>query len=135
MSGSLVVLAVLLLTSGAAAQGSAPSSVGTQFGMQELDNSGQVGEATLFPSGKATIVTIRIDGSNGRRESAGISAQTCTSTGLGGRAYVLKPISPAGWSRSTVHGTLGQLRSGNYSVVVLASTKAGARPVACGHLY
>jgi hypothetical protein len=55
-------------------------------------------------------------------------------TSFGTPAYVLKPISAAGPSRSTVRATLGQLRSGKYSVVVLASTKAGTRPVACGHL-
>jgi hypothetical protein len=104
--------------------------------VQELNTSRKVGEATLFGSGKATTVAIRIDDSNGRRERAGIyRAHTCTATSFGAPAYFVKPISAAGLSRSTVRATLGQLRSGKYSVVVLASTKAGARPVACEHLY
>jgi hypothetical protein len=135
LSGSLVVLATLLLTSAAPAQVTASNPAGSAFGIRELDNSGQVGEITLYGRGKAaTSVVVRIVGSNGRRERAGIyRGETCT--GIGQRAYALKPILPGGFSRSTVGSSVTQLESGSYVVVVFASLKAGARPVACGDLY
>src|ERR1700722_6111895 len=87
LSGSLVVLAALLLTSAAPAQATAPNPAGSAFGIRELNNSGQVGGITLFHRAKAaTSVAVRIVGSNGRRERAGIyRGETCT--GIGQQAY------------------------------------------------
>ncbi len=134
-----VVAGVLVLTSpvalGQAPPGGGPGP-GSQFGIGQLNTSGQVGSATLYVAGKATRVQLRIVGASGRSEAAGIyRGQSCVTLAAGRPAYALARISRAGLSSSVVHATAGRLRSGDYNVVVLSSTAKTARPVACGHLY
>ncbi len=121
------VLAALLAGARAGAQ--------TELGIAPLSNSGQVGTVSLFAAGSATRVAVRIIGAQMRREPVSIErGGSCAQ--LGGRAaFRLTRLSGAGFSSSTVHATIGRLRSGPFYLVVLSSTARSARPVACGHLF
>ncbi|MEA2663109.1 MAG: hypothetical protein QOI11_53 [Candidatus Eremiobacteraeota bacterium] len=137
MKRTLAVLAATLLTTGVALAQPFPddSGAGTKLGIEQLNNSGQVGEVTLFRTDPSTRVLVRIDGANGRTEPVRIHrGRTCDQ--LDPRpAYVLSNLSAAGISRSIVRAGEDKLLSGNYNVVVFSSNAPGARPVSCGHLY
>ncbi len=140
MTRALAVLAAALLTTAAASAQSYPddSGNGIRLGIQELNTSGQVGEATLFGAGPNARVAVRIDGARGRTEGVRIyRGQACENgnPAAGGPAFVLSNLGPNGFSRSQVRASVDRLLSGNYNVVVFSSTAPSAQPVACGHLY
>jgi len=123
-------------TSGALAQ-IAPddSGAGTKRGIQEVNNSGQVGTVTLFRHGESTLVVIELHSvPAGRREPAHIHrGRDCDSLDPN-PAFGLAPV-VNGVSRTIVHYSEDKLLSGNYSVNVHASDSDLKHYVACGHLY
>jgi hypothetical protein len=111
------------------------SGAGTKRGVQELNNSGQVGTVTLFRRGRSTLVVIELHSvPAGRIEPAHIHrGQACDSLDPK-PAFGLAPV-VNGVSRTIVQYPEDKLLSGNYSVNVHASDKQLAHYVACGHLY
>jgi len=119
-----IVAAVMLAGAPALAQtgpGGVPVGAGLQRGMEQLNESGEVGFVTLFvPPGRTQTVAIQ----RGKDCSSFDPGMTARSADLVG-----------GTSRGTVAMSQDRLTSGNYDVVVYSTTGPGARPVACGHLY
>ncbi|HEX3550485.1 MAG TPA: hypothetical protein VHT53_08920 [Candidatus Elarobacter sp.] len=110
--------------------------VGVQRGMEQLNNSGQVGTATLYNAGAGTRVVVELHGTApGRTQSVRIyRGPSCDDVGTSGPAYFLSDMRN-GRSSSVVKAPESTLLSGNYNVVVFSSAQAGARATACGHLY
>jgi Cu/Zn superoxide dismutase len=138
MKRTAAVLAfALLATAGASAQ-SYPDDpgLGTERGVEQVNNSGQVGTVTLFRRGASTSVVVDLKGTEpGRVQSVRIyRGPSCDDLGTAGPAYFLNDMRN-GHSVSSVKAPEEKLLSGNYSVVVFSSNKAGARATACGHLY
>jgi len=113
------------------------SGAGTQLGMLDKNNSGQVGSVTLFPRGNSTLVVIDLQSEPAdRHEPAHIHR---------GKSITCEDIDPKpalgladvvnGHSRTLVQYPESKLLSGNYSVNVHASAQNLAHYVACGHLY
>jgi Cu/Zn superoxide dismutase len=131
------VLAALLSTAVASAQ-SYPGDpgVGVERGIEQVNNSGEVGTVTMFNRGAATSVVVDLKGTpEGRVQSVRLyRGPSCDDLGTSGPAYFLNDMKN-GRSVSVVKAPESKLLSGNYSVVVFSSNQAGARATACGHLY
>jgi hypothetical protein len=136
MKRLIAVLAAALLTTAVASAQSYPGDpgVGSQRGVEQLNNSGQVGTVTLYSRPPNTRIAVVIEGTNGRVESVriyrGPSCDDLATTPI----YQLTNLK-GGFSSSTVKSPEATLLSGNYNVVLFSSTAPGARAVACGHLY
>ena len=134
----LAVLAATLLTTGTVLGQSFPGDTGTgvERGVEQLNNSGQVGTVTLYERGTVTRVDLVLHGTaDGRAQSARLyRGPSCDDIGTAGPSYFLADVKN-GRSVSTVKAPAGKLLSGNYNVVVFSSNAAGARSTACGHLY
>jgi hypothetical protein len=138
---SLVLGLALAATFGLGASGAraqiAPDDTGAGIkrGIQEQNNSGQVGTVTLFRRGESTLVVLELHSvPAGRREPAHIHrGQECDSIDPK-PAFGLAPV-VNGVSRTIVHYPEDKLLSGNYSVNVHVSETNLAHYVACGHLY
>ena len=130
------LVAALLTTVAASAQTPGDPGVGEQRGIQEVNNSGQVGTVTLFNHGASTGVVVELHGTTpGRVQSVRFyRGPSCDDIGTTGPAYFLNDMKN-GLSRSAVKAPQEKLLSGNYNVVVFSSNAAGARATACGHLY
>ncbi len=131
-----VVAAVALTTANAVAQSyPGDAGAGVQRGIQELNNSGQVGTATLFDAGASTHVVVELHGAPpGRTQSVKLfRGPSCDDVFATAPAFVLSEVKN-GRSASTVKAAAGTILSGNYNVVVFASNRAGARASACAHL-
>jgi hypothetical protein len=111
------------------------TGAGTKRGMQEVNNSGQVGTVTLFHRGQSTLVVIELHSvPAGHREPAHIHrGQSCDNIDPK-PAFGLAPV-VNGVSRTIVHYPEDKLLSGNYSVNVHASDSNLGHYVSCGHLY
>lgn len=131
------VLAALLSTAVASAQ-SYPGDpgAGTERGIEQVNNSGQVGTVTLFTRGASTSVVVDLKGTpEGRAQSVRFyRGPSCDDLGTTGPAYFLNDMKN-GRSVSVVKAPENKLLSGNYNVVVFSTNQAGARATACGHLY
>jgi Cu/Zn superoxide dismutase len=131
------VLAALLTTAVASAQ-SYPGDpgLGVERGIEQVNNSGQVGTVTLFNRGATTSVVVDLKGTpEGRVQSVRVyRGPSCEDLGTSGPAYFLNDMKN-GRSVSAVKAPESKLLSGNYNVVVFSSNAAGARATACGHLY
>lgn len=138
MKRSAAVLVALLLTGAAARAQPFPGDpgLGVERGIQQLNNSGQVGTVTLFGRGAATRVVVAVHGAPpGRLQSVRVvRGPSCDELNRGAPAYVLADLK-GGSSTAIVKAPEGKLLSGNYNVVVFSANQAGARPTACGHLY
>lgn len=137
MRRTVAALAAALLTTAAASAQSYPgdTGAGVERGVQQLNISGQVGTATLFGHGSSTAIVVRLHGlPPGRFEPAAIYRTRDCAAIPSTPAYPLADVR-GGLSRSLVNLSEDKLLSGNYSVVVFASKRAGAVPVACGWLY
>jgi hypothetical protein len=135
----VAALAAALLTTAAASAQSYPGDpgVGVERGIEQVNNSGQVGTATLFHVGpNAARVLVVLHGTiPGRVQSVRIyRGQSCEDFTPGGPAYFLNDMKN-GVSSSTVKLPEEKLLSGNYNVVVFSSNRVGAGATACGHLY
>ena len=135
----VAALAAVLLTTAAASAQSYPGDpgVGMERGIEQVNNSGQVGTATVFHAGpSASRVSVVLKGTPpGRVQSVRIyRGQSCEEFTPGGPAYFLNDLKN-GVSNSLVKLPEEKLLSGNYNVVVFSSDKAGAGATACGHLF
>jgi Cu/Zn superoxide dismutase len=131
------VVAALLTTAAASAQ-SYPGDpgAGVERGIEQVNNSGQVGTVTLFGGGPNTRVVVDLKGTpEGRVQSVRLyRGPSCDDLGTSGPAYYLTDMKN-GRSRSVVKAPESKLLSGNYNVVVFSSNQSGARATACGHMY
>jgi opacity protein-like surface antigen len=136
----VAALVAALLTTAAASAQSYPGDpgVGVERGMEQVNNSGQVGTVTLFHAGpSATRVNLALKGTDpGRVQSVRIyRGKDCDNFDAPGRpAYFLNDMKN-GVSNSVVKAPEDKLLSGNYNVVVFSSNRAGAGATSCGHLY
>ena len=138
MKPRLVALALLsALTPVAAAAQPFPDDAGAGIkrGIAELNNSGQVGTVTLFGHGGGTAIVISVNGVAPRRvESVRLyRGMDCDALQPPAR-YILADLKN-GVSRTVVSLSGARLLSGNYNVVIFSSTRRGAPPAACGHLF
>jgi hypothetical protein len=139
MRRSFTVLAVLAATglgAGSALAQSYPGDAGSgvQRGIEQMNNSGQVGTVTLFGTGAGTRAVVDLKGADDRTEPVRIyRGPSCDD--LGAKPQYLLSDLHAGRSTSVVRAPIDKLLSGNYNVVVFSSNQAGARSTACGHLY
>ena len=130
-------LAAMFLTGATALAQSYPgdTGAGVQRGIEQANNSGQVGTATVFGAGANTRVVVDLKGTDGRVQSVRLyRGPSCDDLGTGGPAYFLDDMKN-GRSTSIVKAPESKLLSGNYNVVVFSSAQAGARATACGHLF
>ena len=137
MKAPIAALAAALLTTAAAYAQSYPGDpgVGVQRGMEQLNNSGQVGTATLFRLGTSTRVIVELHGVEpGRTQSVRVYRGSSCDDLAPKPQYFLKDLR-LGRSSSIVTAPEETLLSGNYNVVVFSSTQSGARSTSCGHLY
>ena len=131
-------LALALLTTTVASAQSYPDDpgLGTERGIEQVNNSGQVGTVTLLRRGAVTRVLVDLKGTEpGRAQSLRIyRGKSCEEFDPGGPVYFLTDLRN-GASVSTVKATEEKLLSGNYNLVVFSSNSKGAPATACGHLY
>jgi hypothetical protein len=131
------LIAALLTTAAASAQ-SYPGDpgAGVERGIEQVNNSGQVGTVTLFNAGPNTRAVVILHGTSpGRVQSVRVyRGPSCDDLGTSGPVYFLSDMKN-GRSSSIVKAPEDKLLSGNYNVVVFSSNQRGARAVACGHLY
>ena len=131
-------LALALLTTTTASAQSYPDDpgLGTERGIEQVNNSGQVGTVTLFRRGAATRVVVDLKGTDPSRvQSVRLyRGPSCDDLGTRGPAYFLTDMRN-GASVSTVKAPEEKLISGNYNLVVFSSNGKGVRATACGHLY
>jgi hypothetical protein len=130
------VVAALVTTAAASAQPyPGDPGAGTERGVEQVNNSGQVGTVTLFRRDPGTRIQIALHGvSDGRIESVRIYRGPSCDDLQPRPTYFLADLK-GGVSRSSVGLTHDRLLSGNYNVVVFSNNHAGAQTVACGHLY
>lgn len=112
------------------------TGLGTKLGMQEMNNSGEVGTVTLYGrSRETTLVVLRLDSEPpGRAQPAHIQRGRSCATRDPRPAFALAPA-VAGLSRTLVQAPERKLLSGNYVVNVRASDRRPWHDVACGELY
>jgi hypothetical protein len=138
MKRSVAALVAALLTTAVASAQSYPgdSGTGTQLGIEQVSNSGQVGMVTLLDRGPVTRVLVHLDGTiPGRAQSVRVyRGHSCEDFVPGGPAFYLTDLKN-GESRSTVKLPQAKLLSGNYNVVIFSTNTAGVAATACGHLY
>jgi hypothetical protein len=144
MKRSLAVLVAALLTTAAASAQPAPpyppgvipvNPAGIQRGIQQQNTSGQVGTVTVFNRGPQPTLRVEMKGSDNRVEWVRIyRGHECPSDVSVPPSYSLTDLR-SGVSTSVVPLDFARLMSGNYNLVVFSSNQAGARVVACGHLY
>jgi hypothetical protein len=137
MKRLVAALAAALLTTTAAFGQSYPGDPGTgeQRGIEQVNNSGQVGTVTLFRRDAKTRVVVELHGTPaGRAQSVRIyRGPSCDDLGSKPQYYLTDMRNGA--SVSTVSAPEDKLLSGNYNVVIFSANQAGARATACGHLY
>jgi hypothetical protein len=137
MKRTLAAVVAALVTTAAASAQSYPGDpgAGTERGVEQVNNSGQVGTVTLFRRDAATRIQVALHGvSDGRLESVRIYRGPSCADLQPRPTYFLADLKN-GVSRSSVGVTEDRLLSGNYNVVVFSNNHAGAQTVACGHLY
>jgi hypothetical protein len=129
------VLLSALTAVAAAAQSFPDNGAGVKRGIEELNNSGQVGTVTLVGRRDGTGIVVAINGvAPGRVESVRLfRGPDCEALKPTAR-YILADLKD-GVSRTLVSLSQARLVSGNYNVVVFSSTRRGAPPAACGHLF
>ena len=113
------------------------SGAGTRLGIQEMNNSGQVGSVTLFQreGGQKTLVVVRVVSEpTDRREPAHIHRGKDCNDVNPKPAFGLAPV-VNGTSRTLVQYPESRLLSGNYVVIVHAADSQLAHYVSCGQLY
>jgi Cu/Zn superoxide dismutase len=137
MKRAIAALAAALLTTAAASAQPYPGDpgAGEQRGMEQVNNSGQVGTVTLFRRGTSTRLVVELHGTQpGRVQSVRLyRGPACDD--LGAKPEYFLTDLRAGRSLSTVNATEEKLLSGNYNVVVFSTNVAGAPATSCGHLY
>ena len=121
------------------------SGAGVKRGVQELNQSGQVGDVTLFAEGSSTRVVLDIHSASGKSEPAHIHrGKNCQAMSEidPQPVYPLKNV-VNGHSETTINVPEAKLLSGNYVVIVHSQSAMGSMSmgdpskhyVACGQLY
>jgi hypothetical protein len=112
-----------------------PLGLGTKRGIQMMNQSGQVGEVTLFKRGAKTFVDVRMQGvPGGKTEMVAIHRnRDCDQPVDMAPAFKLDDL-VHGRSRTLIPAPVTRLLSGNYSVIVGSKEKT-EHLFACGHLY
>ena len=137
MKRTVAALAAALLCSATASAQSYPGDTGRGYllGIQQVNNSGEVGTVTLFNRGSKTLVAVNINGAPAKAQSVRIYRGRGCDSDIGEKPeYYLNDVR-GGSSVSTVQIPFARLVSGNYNVMVFSSNQAGAQAAACGHLY
>lgn len=140
-----LALSLALSLAAAASAQVAPGDIGAsgeQRGIQEQNNSGEVGSVTLSRAGdNATRLVVELRGMpGGRNQQAFIHrGKSCDEVDRK-PAFSLKPVSTrdastVGRSNSVVKYPIERLLSGNYVVVIRGSNTDATHYVACGELY
>lgn len=136
----LAVISVLLLACAGLAAAQMPPGdpkLGTQVAMQELNNSGQDGNVTLFgrEGGKMTLVVIALEGAPHRPIPASVhlSKSAFCDAIAPAAAYPLKPLTN-GKSSTLLNVPIMHLLNGHYSVVVSQSAASPTHYTSCGAL-
>jgi len=133
MKRLLAAIFAIALTLGGVASAQ-DSGSGFKLGIQELNNSGQIGSVTLFRRGAKTLVSIVVDGAPGKPEAVTIHRGADCDTVSASAVWRLNDITH-GRGATLVDATPSKLLSGNYSVLVYAGTTPNSHAVACGHLF
>jgi hypothetical protein len=111
------------------------TGAGEKRGIEELNQSGEVGTVTLFGHGpKQTMVVLNVQQAPPHPQPAAIQrARSCNQI----QPQIAWPLHDlvAGHSVTIVNASLDRLLSGNYATVVRTSRSAGAAYLNCGHLY
>jgi hypothetical protein len=120
------------------------TGAGVQRGVQQVDQSGQVGSVTVFNGGSSTRIVLNIHGEPaGRIESAHIHrGKGCDPGQIDPKpVYPLGTISN-GHGSATVNAPEDKILSGNYVVIIHAGSmekgmmsKAAEKYMSCGYLY
>ena len=136
MKRPAAAFALVLLTAAAAGAQSYPGDPGSgiERGIQQVNNSGQVGTVTLFRSGASTRVEVALPGAAGRPQSVRIYRGPSCDDLATRPTYFLADLKN-GISHSSIAAGADKLLSGNYNVVIFANNRSGAAAAACGHLY
>ena len=131
------VLAIALSLGGIASAQIDPtdSGAGDKVGMQQLNNSGQIGSITLFSHGATTSVVIALDGVPGGKVQAAAIHRGKDCDTVDPKFTVRLTDLKGGHGRTIVKMPESRLMSDNYSVLVYANTNPNAHAVSCGHLY
>ncbi len=138
---TMVLVAALAATGSAAAPAGAQDAVivptdhglGVKLGIQQLNNSGQVGWVQLFKRNSKTVVAISLEGTHSREPAHIHRAKSCDSI-ADIEPAVVAPLADVvdGKSITTVNLPIERMLSGNYAVVVHSPN--GGSYFACGHL-
>jgi hypothetical protein len=115
----------------ASPEAATPAAESVTIALDELDNSGFSGEATLTANGDQTDVAIALDGATGGHP-VHIHLGTCAV--LGEVSAGLTDIGPDGTSVTTVPLSLDELRAGEYAINAHQSAEEIATYIACGDI-
>ncbi|GAC1576645.1 MAG: hypothetical protein NVS3B7_09640 [Candidatus Elarobacter sp.] len=138
MKRTLAAVAAALLTTTAAYAQTTPgdTGAGTERGIEQVNNSGQVGTVTLFNRGSGTRAVVVLHGTvQGRVQSVRLYRGPSCDDLSGKPQYFLDDMRNGVSTTSAVKASADKLLSGNYNIVVFSSKAAGASATACGHLY
>jgi hypothetical protein len=133
MKRLLAAVFTIALTLGGSASAQ-DSGSGFKLGIQELNNSGQIGSVTLYRRGAKTLVSIVVDGAPGKPEAVTIHRGSDCDNVSATATWRLNDITN-GHGATLLDATESKLLSGNYSVLVYAGTSPNSHAVACGHLF
>jgi hypothetical protein len=135
LAAAIVLLATAPAFAQQGRQGGVPAAAGVQRGLQSMHNSGQNGYVTLFARGAVTHVVVDVHGMTpvGTQTVAIQRGKLCSAIDPNVVAWSTNLVN--GFSRGNVPMSVRTLMSGNYVVVVHASTMAGSPVVSCGMLF
>jgi hypothetical protein len=133
MKRLLAAVFTIALTLGGTASAQ-DSGAGFRLGIQELNNSGQIGSVTLFRRGPKTLVSLIVDGTAGKTEAVTIHRGASCDTVSVSATWRLNDIT-RGRGATLVDAPQSKLLSGNYSILIYGGTSPNSHAVACGHLF
>jgi Cu/Zn superoxide dismutase len=130
------ILTIALCLGGSASAQISPNDTGSGFklGIQELNNSGQIGSVTLYRRGTKTLVAVAVDGAPGRPEAVTIHRGADCENVSAGATWRLNDLT-RGHGSTLLDAPPAKLLSGNYSLLVYGGTSPNSHAVACGHLF
>lgn len=141
--GFLIVFSVLMLTillaGGAAAQAAAPANGDpVTIDLNEVEESGISGEATLAPDGDQTWVDMRLEGDVRGNHPTHIHTGTCFNFDPNPlyplETVVLESVDNSGKSESAVDVSLKELQSSDYVILVHFSPERLTDYLVCGEI-
>ena len=110
------------------------TGAGELRGMQDINNSGQVGSATFFPDPKGTKVEVRVRGMReGRIEPLAILRGKSCETVEPTLGWTLAPLIE-GRSVTVIAAPIAKVLSGNYVIIAHADDHVSGHNLSCGEL-